>query len=337
MHRARLPLLAALSIGMAFGVRAQDIHFTQFFHTPLATSPGLIGAFDGDHRVHAIFRQQWRAVTRPYRTFGLGYDAANAFGRQGLGVGLWLFNDNAGDSRLNTFQLGVGPSWTLAPGHGPHAITAGLQLGFTALSLNDDQLSFDAQYNGFYHDPSLATNEDFQRASLVHPDLHAGVAYRFRPAPRQLLQAGLGLFNLTRPRIGFLGSPPEPLDLRTTFHLTGQLPLSTAFDLLPTVQYMAQGRFRELLLGAMLRYILIDRFGTLRAVRIGGSYRAADAGTIYAGLEYDDWTAGLSYDINTSDLVPASRNRGGFEVTVTRVFRRRPSVPARFKACPHQL
>ena len=38
-----------------------------------------------------------------------------------------------------------------------------------------------------------------------------------------------------------------------------------------------------------------------------------------------------------NDLVPASRNRGGFEVTVTRVFRRRPSVPARFKACPHQL
>ena len=166
MRRILLPALATLLLAWSDGAHAQDIHFTQFFHTPLATSPGLIGAFDGDHRVHAIFRQQWRAVTRPYRTFGLGYDAANAFGKRGLGVGLWLFNDNAGDSRLNTFQLGVGPSWTLAPGSGRHAVTAGMQLGFTALSLNDDQLSFDAQYNGFYHDPSLATNEDFQRCLL---------------------------------------------------------------------------------------------------------------------------------------------------------------------------
>ena len=62
-------------------VLAQDIHFSQFFHTPLASSPGNIGAFDGDYRVHGIFRQQWRAVTQPYRTFGLGYDAANAFGK----------------------------------------------------------------------------------------------------------------------------------------------------------------------------------------------------------------------------------------------------------------
>lgn len=337
MRRSRPLLLTALWSMVAGGVGAQDIHFTQFFHTPLATNPGLMGAFDGDHRVHAVFRQQWRAVTRPYRTFGLGYDASNAFGTQGLGLGLWLFNDKAGDSRLNTFQLAAGPSWTLSPGQGRHAVTAGVQVGFTALSLNDDQLSFDAQYNGFYHDPTMATNEEFQRASLVHPDLHAGVAYRFRVAPRQQVQAGLGLFNLTRPRIGFLGSPPEPLDLRTTFHLTGQLPLSTALDLLPTVQYMAQGRFRELLLGALVRYILVDRYGTLRAVRLGGSFRMADAGTVYAGLEYDQWTAGLSYDINTSDLVPASRNRGGFEVTVGRVFRRKPAVPARFKACPHQL
>jgi len=100
---------------------------------------------------------------------------------------------------------------------------------------------------------------------------------------------------------------------------------------------MAQGTFRELMVGAALRYVLVDRYGSTRAVRIGGSYRAADAGMVYAGLEYDDWTAGFSYDINASDLVPASRNRGGFEVTISRVFRRRPAVPARFKACPHQL
>ena len=288
MRTRSTTLFSALLLAALGPAHAQDIHFTQFFHTPLATSPGLIGAFDGDHRVHAVFRQQWRAVTRPYRTFGLGYDADNAFGRKRLGLGLWLFNDTAGDYRMNTFQVGVGPSWTLAPGKGHHAVTAGLQVGVTAISVNDDELSFDAQYNGFYHDPSLSTGEDFQRASLVHPDLHAGVAYRYRPAPRKLVQAGIGVFNLTRPGIGFLGTPAEPLDIRTTMHAMGQLPISTSLDVLPAAQFMAQGTFRELMVGAALRYVLVDRYGSTRAVRIGGSYRAADAGMVYAGLEYDD-------------------------------------------------
>jgi len=36
-------------------------------------------------------------------------------------------------------------------------------------------------------------------------------------------------------------------------------------------------------------------------------------------------------------LEPASRNRGGFEVTAIKVFRKRPPVPVRFKACPDQM
>jgi hypothetical protein len=45
----------------------------------------------------------------------------------------------------------------------------------------------------------------------------------------------------------------------------------------------------------------------------------------------------VSYDINFSDLVPASRNRGGIEFTAVHIFRKRPMVPARFKACPDLL
>ena len=54
--------------------RAQDIHFSQHFNAPLAMGPGSIGQFDGEHRFNSLFRQQWRAVTVPYRTFALGWD-----------------------------------------------------------------------------------------------------------------------------------------------------------------------------------------------------------------------------------------------------------------------
>jgi type IX secretion system PorP/SprF family membrane protein len=317
---------------------AQDIHFSQFFQTPYALTPANIGLFDGDHRIAGVFRQQWRAVTTPYRTFGIGGDAANAFGIDGLGAGVWLYNDRAGDSRFNTFHISVGGSWTERFGDSrEHCVTGGLQVGLTTISINYADLQFDSQYNGFAYDPSLSNGESFARDALVHPDVHVGGVYRYHPAKRELVQAGFGLFNLTRPRIGFFNAEGDPLDLRTTFHVLTQFPVSEKVDVLPMFQYMGQGPFSELDLGGIVRYILKDRYGVLRAVQGGFFYRAADAGYVHAGLEHDDWTFGVSYDINFSDLVPASRNRGGIEFTAVHIFRKRPMVPARFKACPDLL
>jgi type IX secretion system PorP/SprF family membrane protein len=317
---------------------AQDIHFSQFFNAPLSLGPGTIGQFDGDYRVNGIFRQQWRSVTVPYRTLGIGGDAKNFLGVQGLGVGAWLFNDRAGDSRLNQFHLSFGASWTQRFGaQRHHSITGGLQAGFTSLTLDGRALSFDNQYNGFTYDPDLPTGESFGRDGLLHPDVNAGLVYRYAPRDRVLVQAGAGIFNLTTPDIGFLGGPGVPLDRRSTYHITTQFPIQERFDLLPMAQFMAQGEFRELTLGSNLRYILLDRYGLNRAVQFGVHWRANDAGYLYAGVEYDDWTFGVSYDINTSDLVPASRNRGGIEFAIVRIFKQRPAIPVRFKACPDQI
>lgn len=319
-------------------LNAQDIHFSQYFNAPLALGPGTIGTFDGDYRVNGIFRQQWRSVTVPYRTFAFGGDAANAAGVKGLGLGAWMFSDRAGDSRLDQFHFSLGASWTQHFGpETDHAITGGAQFGFTSINLDASALSFDNQYNGFYYDPNAANGERFDRFGLVHPDLHTGLVYRYHPAPRTNVQVGIGLFNLTTPEIGFLGGPGEPLDTRMTAHAMARFPVSDDLDVMPMAQYMAQGEFKELDLGANLRYILLDRFGLNRAVLLGAHYRSADAGYMYGGFEYDDWTFGLSYDINTSDLVPASRNRGGFEITVIRIFRKHSLLPVRYKACPDQV
>ncbi|MCB0794630.1 MAG: PorP/SprF family type IX secretion system membrane protein [Flavobacteriales bacterium] len=326
------------TIGVWLSAAAQDIHFSQFFHTPLATAPGAIGQFDGEHRVSAVYRQQWRSVTRPFSTFGLSGDMANAFGNSGLGLGAWLYNDRTGDSRLNTFHFSAGGSYGRPFGPGKrHELSLGVQFGLTTIAIKSAELQFDAQYNGFYFDPSLPNGELFQQASLVHPDLHAGIRYGYRISQRENVEVGLSFFNLTRPPIGFLGSPPQPLDIRSTFFVSTSFPVAEKLDLLPMVQYMAQGQFQELILGTSLRYVLLQRYDLFRALRVGGYWRAADAGYVYAGLEYDQWTAGISYDVNVSDLVPASRNRGGVEFTLIRMFSKRRGLPVRFKACPEQL
>src|SRR5258706_18607 len=52
-------------------VKAQDIHFSQFFETPLLRNPALAGIFTGSYRIQMVYRDQWRSVTDGYRTGSL--------------------------------------------------------------------------------------------------------------------------------------------------------------------------------------------------------------------------------------------------------------------------
>ena len=101
-------------------------------------------------------------------------------------------------------------------------------------------------------------------------------------------------------------------------------------------QYQNQGQFNEFIIGGSVRRILYDEYGYVQAVRAGLYYRSADAGYIFAGLDQGDWRFGLSYDINLSDLVPASMNRGGIEMTAIRIIRTRP-VPKKYRSCPTDI
>ena len=47
---------------------SQDIHFSQFFETPLLRNPALAGIFNGDLRIQGVCRTQWNSVTTPYQT-----------------------------------------------------------------------------------------------------------------------------------------------------------------------------------------------------------------------------------------------------------------------------
>ncbi|MEZ4756763.1 MAG: PorP/SprF family type IX secretion system membrane protein [Flavobacteriales bacterium] len=339
-RRYRACILIALALGYAMlptRVHAQDIHFSQFFHAPLALGPGFIGAFDGTHRFNAIHRQQWRAVTVPYSTFGLGWDHRSPWRGQRLGVGAWTYNDRAGDGRLNTFHFSLGVNWTQPLNSAAeHTLSFGGLMGFSSRTLDRTGLSFDAQYNGFFYDPQRPTGEGFERDAMLHPDLHAGIRYRWVRSPRSDVQLGASFFNLTSPRIGFLGGPGEPLDRRLDVHLLTSFPAGERLDVLPVARYMRQGTFHELDLGADMRHTLLHRYGLHRAVRFGLYLRARDAGYAHAALEFDDWTFGLSYDVNTSRLVPASRNRGGVELSAIYILRRKAAIPVRYGACPDQ-
>ena len=64
-------MLIAFLLFFQKNCHAQDIHFSQFFETPLLRNPALAGIFSGDLRIQAVYRNQWNSVTVPYQTTSL--------------------------------------------------------------------------------------------------------------------------------------------------------------------------------------------------------------------------------------------------------------------------
>ena len=50
-------------------LNAQDIHFSQYYASPMTVNPAYTGMFNGTYRVGANYRNQWASVSVPYKTF----------------------------------------------------------------------------------------------------------------------------------------------------------------------------------------------------------------------------------------------------------------------------
>src|SRR3954468_22930310 len=85
-------------IGFANG---QDLHFSQFFNTPLTTNPANTGFIpDADYRLGVQYRNQYSSIMAiPYKTFSIFGDAQlfrDRLENGWLGVGGVILSDVAG-------------------------------------------------------------------------------------------------------------------------------------------------------------------------------------------------------------------------------------------------
>ena len=84
---------------------AQDIHFSQFYYSPLTLNPANTGRFDGDWRISNIFRTQWGSISKPYNTIAVGIDKRLNYFTQKFGVGIYFLNDKSGSAELNANKI----------------------------------------------------------------------------------------------------------------------------------------------------------------------------------------------------------------------------------------
>lgn len=317
-------------------VQGQDIHFSQFYNSPLTLNPANTGSFDGDYRFAGNYRNQWNAVTIPFATLSMTGDMNTAFGVKGLGLGAVFSHDNTGDSKFTTTVLNLGGSYRFDLGK-DRFFTIGAQSGVTNKTLSYDELTFDAQYNGFSFQQGLPSRENFSTNRQTFFNLHSGVRYEQKFDERNRFNLGLGLFNITKPTESYFNNQAIELDRRFVADASYQFDVSSEIDLIPTMFLMVQGAYFEYIVGAKGKYILSEAVGAKQAAYIGLFFRTKDAGFITAEYDYNNWHFGLSYDINLSTLRQASNGRGGIEFSAIYILKQLKMNSEKFKKCPDYL
>ncbi|MGB0934302.1 MAG: PorP/SprF family type IX secretion system membrane protein [Lishizhenia sp.] len=315
---------------------SQDIHFSQFDYNPVFQNPGNVGQFNGTYRFHFNHRDQWRRVTVPFQTTSLSVDA-KPFQNKKIALGLSLFHDVVGDGNLRTVEFMPSISYQFKIKQDTtHTLRPAVQFGINNRSLSFENYYFDAQFNGTAFDPTLPNNEILVNAQKTNVSIGIGGVYEWYKSKRKKITGGVGLFNLNRPNQGFFGTTVNR-DIRMNVFVRAHYKIGIDLDIIPSFQFNAQGKYKELNFGAQLRYILKDKNGEYSALYGGLFFRNKDAAYVLAGLEWQNWWGGVSYDINVSELVPASNGRGGLEVSLRYILT--PFKPRKIihRVCPDYI
>lgn len=328
--------LFAAIVNMAKG---QDIHFTQFYMSPLNLNPALTGVMNCKTRMVLNYRNQWAAVLKAnaYNTFSASYDQKVAVGREDyFGIGGSIWGDVAGASRFGTTQgrLSLSYSKKMA-GYRKKAsyLVIGADAALTQRSISEEDLRWPSQITSPTDPGESITNQQF-----LYADLAAGLLWFSVIDNYTNWYFGAAIHHLNRPNVSFFrssgGSETAELSSRFTIHAGLQYPLQKRISILPFGVFMAQGPHRALNAGANLRFAMGPSRLTNQSWEIGTWYRVglkttgfnadgtentslhSDALILSTRFNYENFGIGFSYDINVSGLRAANPFNGAFEFSV---------------------
>ena len=317
----KLLIIAFVLIQPVYHGLGQDIHFSQFYNSPISLNPANAGNFDGNIRVVVNNRNQWASVTDPFVSSAISVDTKNWEDRlkgDAVGVGLLLLHDKSGGGTLTYLAVMVDASYYKELGkQKSQYLIGGIQGGFFQKSLDESNLTFESQFRDTDFSDDIYHGENFTDFTVLQPDFQAGLGYGYKKPKGYQINTGLSFFHLTRPNQSFL-QEVDKLSLRSTFYADARFILSSRAAFVPAFLLMHQNAARQMNLGGAVEYTMESEAENNVILHLGSWYRGSgsDALIIMTGVEYKRWHFGFSYDINTSSLQTVSNSKGAFEVSI---------------------
>jgi len=316
----------------------QDIHFSQFNNSPLNLNPAQTGFFHGSHRFVLNHRNQWASVSVPYRTFSGSFDMQllkRKFKQDIIGIGIVFNNDIAGDADMGTTAASLSVSYTKALNkRNSHFISFGMQAGGAQHKIDFSKLYFDNQYDGDQFNPLLNNGENFVRNSYSYLDFSGGVHWFLQKEDQLIFNAGISAFHLNEARLSFFDNEAVFLHRRFVAYGNVSIGLDRNTDMIPSLLFMKQGIYTEIVFGSDIKFTLNNSPYFYSTFSIGAFLRNEDALILKLGLDQRRWNFGLSYDFNYSDLHPASKYMGGFEISIIYIINQQRQKRIKEVPCP---
>ena len=316
---------------LGYSVMGQDIHFSQFYASPLTMNPATAGAFNGNIRGILNYRNQWSGFA-PFNTFAASVDMnyGSSFLKNDLmGTGISAYSDVAGDTKYSSTNVNLTFAYikTLGDRYHKSFLSAGFQGGYAQKSVDYLAMTFANQYNGVTYDPTLGTGETMGFDSKSYFDLSAGLMWYLTP-PREDkmgMYIGASIYHVNQPNQS-IGATIDKLYMRESAQIGAQMPVGNMTSIVPAFMVNIQGPYVEYFGGTNLKFYLQGMEWSSTAISFGIWQRVvgdvdaqykAESTVIATRLDYQRISLGLSYDVNISTLAEVSKNNGGPELSLS--------------------
>lgn len=324
---------------MSKTVKAQDIHFSQFWMNPRAINPAATAFYDGDLRAGIYNRSQWYTVSKAYQTNGLWFDMPlikRPSHQDIFGFGMSFDFDRAGDSKYTSMQSNLFLSYSRALNRkNNHFISIGISGGMAQRTINYAALSFDEQFQNDIYNQNIPITENLHTSKFMFADCAAGIQWFYQSGELNYYQAGFSIFHLNRPKQSLLKDNSIRLPIKYNFTLTTSIALNADMGITPSIAYSNQDPYQEFLLGMMYTYLIsFDQYGNYNKFEIGLDYRWNDAIYVVLGAEINRLRFNFSYDFNISKLLPATNAQGGVELSVYYILKKKKKFKPQTIPCP---
>ncbi len=309
----------------------QDIHFSQFYLSPLTLNPAMTGVMNCNNRFVANYRNQWASILKSeaYNTYSVSYDRKIPVGRyDNFGVGGAFWGDVAGSLNFGTLKGLASVSFSkrmFGDNKNSHYLVFGANAGLAQRRIDFQLARWGSQHDGDGGwDPAIDPGENpelLENNSFLFADVAVGLLWFSVFNKNSNVYAGIAYDHLNQPNQSFNPSSFIPLYSKYTAHAGGELLINSKYSLLPGVVMLKQGPSFELNGGTSFRFLFGPK-DAQQSVQFGVWGRLAnhfqqslllDAIILSTRFDYGNFGIGFSYDVNTSSLRQASNSNGSFE------------------------
>jgi type IX secretion system PorP/SprF family membrane protein len=304
-------------------VKAQDIHFSQFYENAILRNPALTGIFSGDYKFGANYRSQWASIAAPFNTTLFSAETRILVNKEAadyVSFGVSGTYDQAGSIDFTSMQIypAINYNKSLGDRHNTY-FSMGMVVGYDQRSVDMSKMTFTSEFSNGVYTPN-SSGERFAFTSVHYYDIGAGVSVNgsLTNDNRINYYVGQAAYHVTQPNESFArGSAFVRLSTRFSSNFGLKYLVNNEVAITVHANYTIQNPYRETIFGGLASWKAIGEDVKYNFVLYAGLfYRWNDAIIPTLKLDYKDYSLTLSYDINNSGLKPASNGAGGYEISL---------------------